>query len=136
DEGLGHLGLVREDIEPGGSEPPSLQGCGQRRLVDEPAAGDVDEDALRPQRLDDLRIHDVGDTGAAGGAEEEDIALARELDLARIGLEGRILGLRIVVADRHLEARETAGDLAPDPAEAQDARPLAAELAALIHPAL
>ena len=53
-----HVRLVGEDVEAGAQDRAGLQRLDQRRLVDDAAARDVDEDALRPERLQHLRVDD------------------------------------------------------------------------------
>ena len=54
-----HVRLVGEDVEPGAAEPPFLKRRDQRRLVDDGAARDVDQDALRPERIEDAAVDEL-----------------------------------------------------------------------------
>ena len=46
--------LVGEDVEAGGADRPPLQGLDQRSLVDDAAAADVDQDAVRAEVGEDV----------------------------------------------------------------------------------
>ena len=59
DQLLRHLRLVGEHVEAGGQDRLRPQRLDQRRLVDDAAAGDVDQDAVRPERLQDLRVDEM-----------------------------------------------------------------------------
>ena len=86
--------LVVEDVEPSGTQAGRPRAPRPARLVDDPAAGDVDQDAPRSQRLDDR----AGDDrrrwllGPAGGADEEDVAVAGEGEGVGVGLVGGVAG--------------------------------------------
>ena len=126
-----HVRLVVEHVEPGGAEPSRRQRLGQRRLVDQPAARDVDENAARAERLDDRPIDDrpPGSLRRAGGAEEQDVGVPRQRDGVGIGAIGDIARRRVDIADVALERFEPARHLDADPPEPDDAGAHAGELA-------
>ena len=64
-----HTRLVLEDVEASGEDGPVLQRLDQRLLVDDRAAADIDDDAVRPERLQDLGIDDVVRRGPPGATE-------------------------------------------------------------------
>jgi len=53
---LRHVRLVGEHVEPGGGDGAACERGGQRRLVHGRAAADIDQDAVRPERRQDLGI--------------------------------------------------------------------------------
>jgi len=135
-ETLGHVRLVGEDVETRGTEPAVRQQLDERRLVDQPAAGDVDEHALRSERLEHLAADDHPAPGRTRGTEEQDVARPSELDGTRHGLPGYpAFGLRIVIGNCPAEASEPAGERLADPTQAQDAVALAPEALAERHAA-
>ena len=95
-----HVRLVVKHVEPGSTELSRRQRLDQRRLVDQPAARDVDEDAARPQRLDDRLIDDRPPRSLrrAGGAQEQDVAVPRQRDGVGIGAVGDVARRRVDIA--------------------------------------
>ena len=61
-----HVRLVGENIEAGAAEAAFLERRHQRRLVDHRAARDVDEDALRAERVEDARSISFSVAGPPG----------------------------------------------------------------------
>ena len=50
---LRHVRLVGEDVEARGADRAGRERLDQRRVVDHRAAADIDQDAVRPERLQD-----------------------------------------------------------------------------------
>ena len=53
---LRHVRLVGEDVEAGGADRAGRERLDQRRIVDHRAAADIDQDAVRPERLEHAGI--------------------------------------------------------------------------------
>ena len=65
DERGRNLRLVLEHVEAGGQDCVAPKRLDQRPLVDQRAAGDVDQHAVRPEGAEDLAIHDMPGLRAA-----------------------------------------------------------------------
>ena len=126
-----HVRLVVEDVEPGSAQSSCRQRLGQRRLVDQPAARDVDENAARSQCLDDRLIDDRPPRSLrrAGGAEEQDVGAAGERHGIRVGAVRNLARHRVDIADVAPERLQPPRHLDADPPEPDDARAHASELA-------
>ena len=59
---------------------PVLQRGDQRVLVHDRAAGDVDEVAVGPERVEDVGVDEALGAGAAGRQHDEHVARGGELD--------------------------------------------------------
>ena len=109
---------------------PELRALEQGLLVDDAAAGDVDDDDA-VLHLGELGLAQDG-LGLLGNVEGDEVGRGQEL------VEGDLLhgevGLDrddVVGEDGHAEGQGPLGDLGPDPAAADDAQGLAVELRAL-----
>lgn len=128
EEGLRHLGLGGEDIEPRAVDRARSQGFDQRRLVDEAAAGDVDDDPVGAESSQDLGIDDPVRLRTAGRHDHQDVHGPRHLQQGRVeGIGHVVLPAAAVIGEGHAEPFEAARDGPPDPAEAEDAHMPAAQ---------
>ena len=132
--------LAGVDVEPGGSDPALLQRGEQRRLVDDAAAGGVDEDQ---RRLDGGELVGADDAHRLGGLRQvhrDDVGAAQQLverDQADAHLRGAAGGdERVVGDDVHAERRQPLGHQGADPAEPDDAGGLLVQLDAGVLAAL
>ena len=124
DQRLRHLRLVREHVEPRPEDRPRLKRGDQRRLVDDAAAGDVDHDAVSPERRQHPGIDDPVRARPAGCGHDQRIDRLRQPEQAVVVGVGNV-GLRRapVIGDPHAEPFEPLGDRPSDPAEPEDADP-------------
>ena len=76
----GTCGSSLEDVEPRAGDAAFGQRGDQRRLVDQRAARDVDEEAFRPERIEHGRVDQVARRCAAGRGHDEIVGPARQLD--------------------------------------------------------
>ena len=133
--------LGREDVERRSGDVAGAEGVQQRVLVHQLAAGGVDDAharlharegacidrALRLRREREVEGEEVGlGQGVLLGLRALDAELAEPL----LGDEG------VVADDTHLQARRTAGDLLPDPAEAEHDEGLVRQLEPAVAGAL
>ena len=131
---LGWKRLLFEDVERGAAEPALLQRLHKRRLVDDVAARDVDEDRGRLEQGEPAGVDQVVGLGRVRRREDEDVGLGEQL----VELPGRLdavdaeLGCRPPLERPHradhacVERGREPSDLAADLAEADDADDLAA----------
>ena len=130
--------LLVEDVERRAAEPAGLQGLRDRRLVDDAAAGGVDEDrvGLRPrQRLgaDQVaRLRRQRHMQRNHVRRRDEIVEGDGLDAAPGLVPGRTVGghIGVVGHDAHPERRGALRRLPGDGAEADEAEALARDLAA------
>ena len=120
--------LAFEHVEAGGSDGARLQGCRQRRVVDDAAACDVGEGGGRLHQLKLLGADRVMRRCGVGQHQHQVIGLAQQrglVDIARTDLRFCFsIQLRAVVVDHlHAEAqRTTPRDGPADAPHAQDAQ--------------
>ncbi len=124
---LWDLRLLGEDVETGTAEPAVLEGGDQLRLVDDGAAGHVDEHALRADGLDHGPVDDPVGHCATGADGDQHIAITRHGHQVGIVLVGHVLLGAAVVGDLHAEDLGLAGDVLADAPEAEDAELAAAD---------
>ena len=125
-------GLGLENIEAGGADLAALKGGNEGLLVDDAAAGAIDDaDALLALREGGLVDHVVGLVGQRH--VDRDVVGGSQKGVERYGLHlhgggasGREIG--IVSEDLHAEGLGALGDLAADTAEADDADVLPEQL--------
>ena len=72
-ERLRQMWLALDDVEAGAGDGAVAEGGDQGLGVDEAAAADVDEEAGRPERAQDLRVDDVMAFGAAERRDDEEV---------------------------------------------------------------
>lgn len=121
---LRHMRLPGEDVEPGGVERARLERGDQGRLVDNAAAGDVDDDALRPERGQHGGIDQPPGLRPARGHDHQGVdGLGHPDQAVVIGVRNLRLLPAPVIGDRHPEALQPLGDGEPDPPEPEDADP-------------
>src|SRR3546814_7722961 len=92
------------------------------------AARDVDEHALRAERVQHLAVDHVVRTGAAWHDRHQNVDVPRHPEEPRVMGIGHVLPAAGVVGDGHLEGLEAPGDLDADAAKPEDAD------AAIPHP--
>ena len=137
DPGVGHQRvllrrLLAEDVQGRAGHTPVLDGGEQRRLVDEAAAGHVQE----PDALLDTRqlpgAQQAASTLHQGGVYGEEVALLQQLVHCRKlnALAGGALrgDEGVERDDAHVQAEGPAGHLGADATEADDAQDLAPDL--------
>src|SRR5262249_11331033 len=120
-----------EYVEGGVTEPALCQRRNERVLVDHAAARDVDERALRTERVDDGGRDEVPRLRTALTRDHEIIAAPRQLD--RIGdVFVRHIGFatRPVVDHAHAQGDAALGGGAADAAQPEHSHGLAADAAA------
>ena len=138
--GLSVHGSLAKTSRPAAAIWPGLEGVVERGLVDDPAAGGVDEDQARlragqlvgadqPDRLRRLGQVDAHEVGLGEQGVEVD-----EADAHLRGAAGLHVG--VVGDDLHAEGAEALGDQDADAAEADDADGLLVELDAGVLRAL
>ena len=76
-----------------------LQRGDERVLVHDRAAGDVDQVAVRPERVEDGGVDEALGAGATRRQHHEDVARGSQLDRARVVGPGHVLGAARVVVD-------------------------------------
>ena len=125
-------GLLGVDVETGRRDPALLEGRVQGVLVDDAAAGGVDQDQRRLDGRELLGADDADGLGRLGQVHRDHVAGAQQLvqaDQADPHLRGAAGGHEGVVGDDvHPEGREPLRDERADPAEADDAGGLLVEL--------
>ncbi len=124
--------LLDEDVEAGGGDAAVLEGLGERGLVDQAAAGGVDDphaglDLVQGVLADDP--HGLGglrqvDRDEVRGGEQRVEVDEPDPELGR----DRGLRVRVVGDDVHVEGLHAGGDELPDLAEADHAEGLALDL--------
>ena len=126
--------LAREDVEPGAGDLAGGQRGVERVLVDEAAAGDVDDVARRLHLRELLRADHPGGLGRLRHVDRDEVALLEQL-VEREQVHAELLGARardvgVVRDDAHVEGLQTRGDERADAAEADDADGLLEQLGA------
>ena len=124
--------LLGEHVEPGRGDPALLQRGVERVLVDDPAAGGVDEDQVGAH-LVQLRVADQAEgLGCPGQVHRHEVGLGEqgvEVDQADAHLRGPAgLDVGVVGDDVHAERREPVRHEDADPAEPDDADGLLVQL--------
>ena len=134
-------GSLDEDVEGRAGDLARAQRREQRVLVEQLAAGGVDDPHAGPHRLErggaDGAARLRGQRQVQGEEVGGRVHVLRRLD--PLGAElAEALGrdVRVVGDDAHPEPERAARDLLPDPAEAEDAERLAGELDAAVRAAL
>ena len=123
-----HARLVLEHVEAGGQDLLVAQRRDQRGFVDDAAAADVDDDAVRPQRFQHLAVDDVPRLGAARGHDHQHVAALRQAQQRRVVAVGHLrLRLAAVVFDLQLAGFQPLGDGLADAPQAEDADLAAAQ---------
>ncbi len=129
--------LAREDVDRRPADLACLQRLGERVLVDDFAAGVVDDEQVV---LGDLHqptlVEQVPRAAAAGDVEGDDVELGEELvevgDDFHLAVErGLAFEERVVAEDVHLHGDRALRHGLPDAAQADDAERLAGQLRAL-----
>src|SRR3546814_20619883 len=100
------------------------------------AARDVDEHALRAERVQHLAVDHVVRTGAARHDRHQDVDVPRHPEERRVMGIGNVLPAAGVVGDGHLEGLEAPGDLDADAATTKDADAAPPPALAALHLAL
>ena len=122
EQGLRHVRLVGEDVEPGRKDGAVGQRRGQRRLVDRAAAPDIDEDAVRPERLQNLGVDGLFGRGTARRHRNQRVDRLRQRHQRRVIGVGETLDLPpVVIGDRQPERLQPPRDGLPDAAHAENA---------------
>ena len=127
--------LLREDVERGAGDLAALERLDERVLVDQLAAGDVDDpDAvLHPREL--LAPDEAARLRRERRVEGDEVRVGDEV-VERLGAldpelaEALGRDVRVVGAHAHLEPARAPGDLLADPAEADQPEGLVGELQA------
>ena len=136
---IGRRRLLLEDIERGAGDAARLDRARQRQLVDEAAAGAVDEARARLEARQLGLAEEVPRVPGERRVDRDEVGPREELvELDAFhaqALGGLARQIRVVGDDLHAKAERAAGDLGADPAEAENAQHLAEELDAL-EPAL
>src|SRR5207248_7488926 len=111
-----------------------LEGGGERIAIDDLAAGGIHDDGRRLQLRERRPVDESTGLLREGDVERDDVSRPQELvelDEPSSGRARRRLGREGVVGDHgHAESDRAARHLAADPADADEAEGLAAELAA------
>ena len=129
--------LLAEDVEHRAADPARLQRAAQRQLVDEAAAGDVDEPRVLAHLRQLLRTDEPGGLVGQRRGDDDDVAGAQHVaqlvepeQLDAGSLARTALGMSACREDAAAERREEARDLLADAAIADDADGQLAQLAA------
>ena len=132
---VGRGRLLLEDVEGGARDAARLDRAGQRQLVDEPAAGAVDEARARLEARQLRLAEQVARVAGERRVDRDEVGARQELvELDRLhaqALGGLACQVGVVGDHVHAEADGPPRDLGPDPAEAEDAQHLAEQLDAL-----
>ena len=132
--------LGREDVEPGGGDPALLERGVERGLVDDAAAGRVDEDQGGLDAVQLLVADQAESLGGLGQVDRHEVGLGEqrvEVDEPDPHLGGAAgLDVGVVGDDRHAEGAQALGHEDADPAQADDADGLLVELDAGVLRAL
>ena len=75
----GHVRLVGEHVETGAGQPTGAEPFDQGLLVDDAAARDVDQVAVRSERVEHRRVDQLAGTAAAGRGDHEHVDATRQL---------------------------------------------------------
>ena len=75
--------LFDEDIQGGHAEAPGMKSLNQGLLVDQRSARDIDQQALRAERRENLSRYQTAIVISGRSGDDEDIALAGEGDQVR-----------------------------------------------------
>ena len=132
--------LAREDVEARAGDDAGREGFVQRVLVDEPAAGDIDDVGGRLHRGQLRGADHPGRLRGLRHVHRDEVALAQHL------VEGEQLHLQllragggdvgVVADDAHAEGAQALGDEAADAAETEDADGLLEQLGTRVGAAL
>ena len=124
-----------EDVEGGAGDRTVAERFGEGRLVDDPAAGDVDDAQAGLGLEQQFAADQAGRLGGLGQVDGEEVGLGDDL------VEGHQLDpaearplrrdVRVEGDEAHAEAAGSIGDELADPSEADDAERLVGELDAL-----
>ena len=124
--------LGREHVEAGSGDPALLERGVERGLVDDAAAGGVDQDERRLDPVQLLVADQAERLGRLGQVDGHEVGLGEqrvEVDEPDAHLRGAAgLDVGVVGDDRHPERAEPLRDQDADPAEADDADGLLVEL--------
>jgi hypothetical protein len=133
---LRHLGLVSEYVESGTAELACGQQFDQRHFVDDRAARDVDEHALRSERFE----HGTADQSArrlpSGAGRDQHIDRARQRHQIGLIAPRQRLRAQPVPCDLHLERQRAPRDGLADAPHTDHAQSLAADPALQTHATL
>ena len=133
-------GLAGEDVEAGGRDLPGLEGVEEGGLVDDPAAGGVDEHQALLGRGELVGADQAHRLGGLGQVDAHEVGLGEqgvEVDEADAHLRGAAgLHVGVVRDDLHPEGAEPLRDEHADAAEADDPDGLLVELDAGVLRAL
>ena len=128
------MGFVGEDVESRAGNPVLGEGLHERVLVDDRAASDVDEEAVRAERVEDIAVDEVSGAVSAWREDDHDITEAGEIDWCRGIRPGDVLRGAGVIGDVGAQGAEAFGCCAADPTQSQDSDPGAADLASQREP--
>ena len=138
--GLSVRRLLGEDVDAGAGDPALGERLGERLLVDDPAAGGVDDAHGRLDLGQRLLADQADRLGGLGQVHGDEVALREQLvegDQLGAELAGALSGdVGVVGEDLHAEALEPLGDELADAAEADDADLLLEQLDAAVLAAL
>ena len=133
-------GSLREDVEAGAGDLAGRERGVQGLLVDESAAGDVDDVRRRLHHRELLGADHAGRLGRLRHVDRDEVALLEQLvegqqldpELLRAGAGD----VGVVRDDAHVEGLQTSGDERADAAETDDADGLLEQLGAGVGAAL
>ena len=135
EQGRVGAGLGGVDVEAGAADLAGGDGVGERLLVDEAAAGGVDDDLSLLGLGEQLGVEHAGGLLGLGEVDRHEVTAAHEvLELDEFDAElrgARGVGVGVVGDDGGLERGEALGEELADVAEADDADGLAEDLDAL-----
>src|SRR4029077_20955951 len=122
--------LVGEDIESRTAETALAKRCNERRLIDHAATRHIHQDPVTPKGIKNARIDNAPGFGTSRSGDDENLRMDREITQVHHETIWNVADWAdIRVRNGHVKALGTAREGAPDAAQAQDAEPLAADLA-------
>src|SRR5581483_2353610 len=130
---IGRGRLLLQHVQAGAGDPAVVEGADERLLVDDAAAGGVDQDRGRLHQAQLALPDQVAGTAGERDVDREEVGPGQQLverDAARVVTVEQVGGdERVVGEQRHLEAAQTGGERAGGVAEAEQADGLAAQVA-------
>ena len=132
----GGSGSGSRDVQPGAEEPARLEGVEQGVVVDQPAAGRIDEHGPGLHRREGSRPEQASRGVGQGDVDRHDVRTGEErlegVGAVDPGRDRRCREIRVEGRDVHAQAPGDPGDVSRDAAEADEAEHLAVELDALV----
>src|SRR5262245_47539448 len=118
--------LLDEDVEGGPGEVAGAEGFDEGLLVDDAAAGAVDDASPTRQQGEFPSADHVAGGVAAWSVDGEEVAARQQMSEIRYALDTKLSGSvgseeRIEADDLHVQGDGAAGDLATDVPQADDA---------------